>query len=224
MMPGSPEALAATRRGLHAVAEQVLAAARYQAVGRIGLEAAPGGFATPPFVRDGAECRLAVVGTDLVITEGGGERRAPLTTLRAAGELAGVVPRAPDVYPQATSVAPDAPLGIEPDAARALAAWFGLVDEALGLLAPGEGPARQLWPEHFDLAATLDEVNFGGSPGDEGHEEPYLYVGPWEPPPVGGFWNEAFGASLPASKVPSVGAAATFFSAGRSYAAKDQRR
>ena len=47
--------------------------------------------------------------------------------------------------------------------------------------------AVQLWPEHFDLATTIDEVNYGGSPGDDGHPLPYLYVGPWTPPePDGG--------------------------------------
>ncbi len=59
------------------------------------------------------------------------------------------------------------------------------------------GPAEvQLWPEHFDLATTIAEVHYGGPPGDDGHPEPYLYVGPWQPPePDGAFWNEPFGAS-----------------------------
>jgi hypothetical protein len=59
----------------------------------------------------------------------------------------------------------------------------------------------QLWPEHFDIAVDFGDdsaarrANFGGSPGDAGHEEPYLYVGPWQPQ-AGTFWNESFGASL----------------------------
>ena len=28
----------------------------------------------------------------------------------------------------------------------------------------------QLWPEHFDLATSIGEVNYGGSPGDAGHD------------------------------------------------------
>ena len=53
-----------------------------------------------------------------------------------------------------------------------------------------------LWPEHFDYAiAAGDEVagsraNYGGSPGDEHHPEPYLYVGPWAPVD-GALWNAA---------------------------------
>ena len=64
----------------------------------------------------------------------------------------------------------------------------------------------RLWPEHFDVATTLGDeqagtrTNFGGSPGDENHPEPYLYVGPWGEPPDPGdpFWNaEGFtGAEL----------------------------
>ena len=33
------------------------------------------------------------------------------------------------------------------------------------------------------------------SPGDADHEEPYVYVGPWEPR-AGDVWNEPWGASL----------------------------
>ncbi|MGO9974095.1 MAG: hypothetical protein ACLP01_15100 [Solirubrobacteraceae bacterium] len=218
-MPSSSEALVTTRRGLHAVAEQILAAARYRATGHIGLVAARGGFATPPFLRDGTECRLAVIGTDLVVADARGERSALLSTLRAAGELAELVPGAPDIYPAATAVDLDAPLGIEPGSARTLADWFALVDEALRRLTAGGPPAAQLWPEHFDLAISLDEVNFGGSPGDADHEEPYLYVGPYAPPPVGGFWNESFGASLPSLEVPNLESALAFFETGRSHAA-----
>ena len=35
-----------------------------------------------------------------------------------------------------------------------------------------------LWPEHFDIAFEDQEVTYGGSPGDENHDEPYLYVAP----------------------------------------------
>ena len=36
-----------------------------------------------------------------------------------------------------------------------------------------------LWPEHFDVGLAVDEVNYGGSPGDVTHANPYAYVGPW---------------------------------------------
>ena len=60
-----PARLAATRDGLHRVAEHLLAAARYAASGEIGLIPAPGGFRTPPFGPDGRF--LAVDGTELVV-------------------------------------------------------------------------------------------------------------------------------------------------------------
>lgn len=210
--------LVETRRALHAVAEQVLASARYRADGHIWLEASPGGFATPWFSHDGAACRLAVAGTEISASDGSGERSEPLTTLRAAGELVGIEPGAPGTYPPATSWDLDAPLRIEPANARVLAEWFALVDAAL-LRVAGEGVPRQLWPEHFDLAVSVDEVNYGGSPGDDDHPDPYLYVGPWKVPAQGGFWNEPFGASAPAAQVPTVEAAVAFFGAARTHLA-----
>ena len=32
-------------------------------------------------------------------------------------------------------------------------------------------------------------ANYGASPGDEQHAEPYLYVGPWTAEPQGELWN-----------------------------------
>jgi hypothetical protein len=34
----------------------------------------------------------------------------------------------------------------------------------------------RLWPEHFDLAVDAAGGSWGFSPGDTGHDEPYLYV------------------------------------------------
>ena len=96
--------------------------------------------------------------------------------------------------------------------------WFALGNEALQQLVAMEADAEpseiQLWPEHFDIATTIARVNYGASPGDAEHPEPYLYVGPWEPR-KGPFWNEPFGASLPCMEVPDVAAAVDFFLAGR---------
>ncbi len=89
------------------------------------------------------------------------------------------------------------------------AAGYGALDNhcphqggPVGDLADAEvdSPSRlQLWPEHFDLAVDMGpdgaRANFGGSPGDDAHPEPYLYIGPWAPR-EGTFWNESFGASL----------------------------
>ena len=45
-----------------------------------------------------------------------------------------------------------------------------------------------LWPEHFDIAIVIGEANYGFSPGDEAHAEPYAYVGPFGPV-EGELWN-----------------------------------
>jgi hypothetical protein len=204
-----------TRRGLHAVAEQVLAGARHRATGRIGLRVSPGGFATPAF--DGRVLR--VDGTDLVVERDGRERRAALVTVAAAAAFAGVEPGAPaETYTPATPVDPDRPLGLDPAAAARLAAFFATVDAALAVLVAAraaDADPVQLWPEHFDLATTVTQVNVGGSPGDELHPEPYLYVGPWDRTGLTGpFWNEPFGASRPAAADLDAATAREWFEEG----------
>jgi hypothetical protein len=193
-----PAGYTETRQALHALAEHVLAPSLYRETGKIGLRATPGGFGTPIF--DG-DRQLRVEGGVLV----DGDRRGPITTLRAAGEFARIEPGAPaDVYVPATPNDGDAPLAVCADAARALGEWFALADTLLEQLrseaaADDDVTIAQLWPEHFDLAVALGpkgaRANYGGSPGDGGHAEPYLYVGPFEPRD-GDFWSEGFGASL----------------------------
>jgi hypothetical protein len=101
-----PADLAATRAGLHRIAEHLLAATLYAATGEIGLIPAPGGFRTPPFGPDGRF--LAVDGTELVVGDTVTTRRTALTTLRAAAGFAGVTPGAPaQVYQPATQLDPD---------------------------------------------------------------------------------------------------------------------
>jgi hypothetical protein len=217
----------ATRRGLHAVAEHVLAAARHRATGRIGLRPTPGGFGTPPFPAgrddEGAGSRvLRVEGLDLVVVdvEAGRERRAPLRTVGEAAAFAGVEPGAPaGVYTPATPLDPDAPLDLDPAAAALVHDWFARSAAALTAWAgerAADGPtAAQLWPEHFDLALTVGEVNYGASPGDDAHAGPYAYVGPWGRPARGGeYWNEPFGASRPARDLRDPAAIVAFFREG----------
>jgi hypothetical protein len=119
---------------------------------------------------------------------------------------------------------PDAALVIDAGAARELADWYAMGANALARFDAGDATVSPitLWPEHFDLALSAGEVNYGGSPGDAEHDEPYLYVGPFARPlPAGGagFWNEGFGASLSAPAVPDVGAAIAFFRHGRDASA-----
>ena len=202
-----PDGFVTTRLTLHAVAEHVLAPCRHAANGKIGLRYTYRGFGTPFF---GDDRQVRVEDGSLVATDGDGDRRHALTTLRAAAAFVDLpVPASTGVYTPTTPGDLDEPLVVDPACARALGDWFGFCASVLEQLRAeadaGDTPSRlQLWPEHFDLAVDMGppeaRANFGGSPGDAVHPEPYLYVGPWgsyaadEP---GGFWNEPFGASLP---------------------------
>ena len=219
----SLERLRTTRLSLQAVAEQVLAPALYAATGHIGLRATPDGFGTPWFDDAAARRRVRVEGLDLVIERGDDERRTPLTTVAAAAEQVGVEPGVPArLYSPATALTPESPLELDPISARRLADFYATVDQALvafGHERADAGPA-QLWPEHFDVALPVGEVNYGGSPGDADHPEPYLYVGPWSPPPPDGdFWNAPFGAVRPAPAILTDADALSFFREGFSRSA-----
>ena len=75
-----------------------------------------------------------------------------------------------------------------------------------------------LGPEHFDVAAAEDEVNYGVSAGDDYHPTPYAYVAPWTAR-IGPFWNAPFGAVYPLDPAHDVDALALdiadFFQRGR---------
>lgn len=77
----------------------------------------------------------------------------------------------------------------------ALAAWIDAAARTLtdfvsanADISPGPSPVR-CWPHHFDIATyvsfetgdpeTARGVGIGLSPGDEGYNEPYLYINPW---------------------------------------------
>lgn len=222
----------ATRTAWHTLAERVLAPARHAAIGRIGLRSAPGGFATPPF---GAGRVLAVAGTELTIADGTATSRHPITTLGAAAALVGVdLATETGVYTPTTSADPDAPLVVDPTNATALGDWIAFGQRVLdGWRAahPQDSPSEiQLWPEHFDLALDLGpesgRANYGASPGDGGHERPYLYVGPWNPTDDE-FWNAGTyarlgSAELVASADPEA-MALEFFTRGYDVAGAPQK-
>jgi hypothetical protein len=212
-------ALVATRRSLHQVAEHVLSAARKRSTGgEIALVPGPGGVRTPPLA-DGRV--LALIDGDIAVIDDTGVRRAPLTTARAAADFVGTEPGFPwTKHPPGTESTPDAALEVDPDAARVLAGWFALGDSALRELAarlsPGAEPTPQIFPEHFDLAITVAEVNYGASPGDIAIPSPYLYVGPFAGPPAGDeeFWNAPFGAYTTIGDVVTAADALAFFLQG----------
>ena len=188
MLEPLPDSFVATRDGMHALAEHVLAPARYRSDGHIGLTPAPGGFGTPIF-GDGE--RIRVDGVELVHEHPGTSTRVRISTIGAAAQFVGIEPGAvADVYPPATPCTPDAPLALDGDAARVLAAWIALAETLLEDLraayAAHESTTPTIWPEHFDLACEFGNAdagtrgNYGASPGDSAIAEPYLYVGPWD--------------------------------------------
>ncbi|GLZ35115.1 hypothetical protein Lesp02_73020 [Lentzea sp. NBRC 105346] len=192
----------ATRRALHGVAELVLAGPQYERSGTIRLRVTPGGFGTV------AEPDLRVDGDQLVT----GGLRLPLKgTPAELADAAGIRARQlTDVYHDGSGFALDETLEIDEQSAKRIADAFARGEKALREFAPDQTPV--LWPEHFDLGITLDEVNYGISPGDAHIAEPYAYVGPWTPR-TGPFWNVSFGAAHPLSELDSI---ADFFREGRS--------
>lgn len=197
-----------TRRQLHGIAELLIAGPQYRQHGTIRLAVRPGGFG-------GVALPVSVVGTDLVFPEG----RIRLTgTIRELAVAANLEPGAPEgLYHDGSGVDLDEPLQIDAFAAEEIASWFTLGDDALRAFAPDQEPV--LWPEHFDLAITVDEVNFGVSPGDSAHQAPYSYVGPWKPV-EGEFWNAPFGALREMEDAGNRLALTEFFAEGAKLAAQ----
>jgi hypothetical protein len=189
-LSGLPASFEVTRDALHALAEQVLAPARFRANGKIGLRFTYRGFGTP-FLDDDRQLRVA----DGALFDR--ERRTPLTSLADVAAFVGIELGATALpYEPTTTVPADAPLPVDKAAAQALGDWFGfgasLLEQLRAEDAQGGGRRVQLWPEHFDLALDLGpdgaRANYGASPGDAQHAEPYLYVGPWDRF-EGEFWN-----------------------------------
>ncbi|WP_433337166.1 hypothetical protein [Spirillospora sp. CA-294931] len=206
--------LIGTRRALHGVAELVFAGPQHRRSGSIRLGVVQGGFATV------TEPRLRVVGSELVA----GERVIPLngTSCRELGAAVEAEVGPPEgLYGDGSGVDPDEVLDVDAEAAEHLAQCFVRGDEALRRLAPGSEPV--LWPEHFDVAIVLDEVNYGVSPGDAYLSEPYAYVGPYRPR-LGVFWNAPFGAARPLRLLPGTTAVHAFFAEGRDRAVGDPVR
>ncbi|WP_309647605.1 hypothetical protein, partial [Nocardioides sp.] len=115
-------------------------------------------------------------------------------------------------------VSADDPIELDPDHVATLLDAFAAGDAALRAFAPDEVPV--LWPEHFDVGISRNEVNYGLSPGDATLSEPYAYVGPWVRR-SGSFWNQPFGVARPLAALGDVDAVVAFFREGAEQAAAD---
>jgi hypothetical protein len=164
-LPGS---FGKTVDSLHKVAEGVVAPAR-KPENEISLRYTRGGFGTPFFEKEGRDCQVRVEHGQLVRQRGSVEEREQLP-------------------------------GVDEASARALGDFYGFACSVLEELrhaeAADEDPTLvRLWPEHFDIAIELGSerrgtrANYGASPGDGDHPEPYLYVGPWTAEVSGELWN-----------------------------------
>jgi hypothetical protein len=202
-----------TRRCLHALAELVLAGPRFRESGDLRLRVRPEGISTwdaPLVVLAGGELvtpssRIAVDG--LTITE--------------IAALAGLEPSPlDDVYSDGPGVSPSETVRLDADWVRVVERAFRLGDDALREFRPDA--ERTLWPEHFDVATTVDEVNYGVSPGDGYLDRPYAYVGPHDPL-TGGFWNAPFGAARLVDEFPGVEGITAFFSEGARLVHRSRR-
>jgi hypothetical protein len=225
-LPPLPPGFSRTREALHRLAEDVIKPAREQTSGDWTLTQTPGGFGTPVF---GEDSQVRVEGVELVVREGGTERRSPIDSLARAAEEIG-----PGLLPEGLAGLGDEPLEVDPTAAEALAAAYRVGREALERIAAGAGESDAattptLWPEHFDIAIEMGpedagrRANYGLSPGEEEQGQPYFYVGPWTAKPVGELWNAAGfpGAQLPYEELTAAAdpvSAAVEFSLARKRA------
>ena len=74
--------------------------------------------------------------------------------------------------------------------------------EVLEELEDSKSTPVRLWPEQFDIAIELGDeaaaqrAKYGFSPGDDDHDEPYSYVGPWTADVTGELWRATGSAAL----------------------------
>jgi hypothetical protein len=203
------DGIALARRSLHAVAELVLAGPQYRATGRLRLRVTAEGFATAfqPDVR--------VV--DSWVLAGESQSEISGQTARMLGQRLGLdVGRPEGAYRDGSGVGIDEPLQLRPDDAATILDALALGEGALGELAPAETPV--LWPEHFDVAIRVNDVNYGVSPGDSFLAEPYAYVGISHVPEGDAFWNAPFGAAIPLRELDGIPGTVRFLAEGRQRA------
>ncbi|TCO58302.1 hypothetical protein [Actinocrispum wychmicini] len=207
-------ALTTTRRFLHGVAELLLAGPQWRATGELALAVVEGGFTTT------AAPALRLQG-DKLLTEFGqvelnGHTYTDVASVAGiqAGEPAGV-------YGEGSGVRPDEVITMDSAQRETLLRAFREGDHALREFAPDLVPV--LWPEHFDVAITLDRVNYGVSPGDHHLAEPYAYVGPHDTV-QDDFFNAPFGAARPLARLGDANAITQFFRTGQDLLSRSDLR
>jgi len=228
-LPDVPEGFPRSRDGYHRLAYGLVAEARRLANTKFGLRYTRGGFGTPFF---GDDEQVRVEHGQLVHQQDDRAAAIAITTLRAAADFLGIEPGTDAGEHDSPALGDlDEDLGATAEAGEFLAAWFGFGWSVLEELRLTDGAVdverTQLWPGHFDPALAMGDADagsratYGTSPGDGGHDEPYLYVGAWgdvdrDDP----YWNETDfnGASmsyadLRAAKDP-VAEAIEFFRGG----------
>jgi hypothetical protein len=193
---------------MHGIAEGVMAGPQFRRSGTIRLAATADGIATV------ADPRLLLTPTGL---QGPAGATVPLSgTFDDLAAAVGERFTIPDMYGDHAPVQGSDEVVVDEAAAARLVSWFADGAQALQDFNPDLRPV--LWPEHFDVGITWDEVNYGVSPGDGFSLEPYAYVGPWEFDPQrqsDGFFAAAFGAVMRMSEVGSTSALRAFFAEGR---------
>jgi hypothetical protein len=192
MADGFDDVYVDTRRQLRGVAESSIAGPQHRASGTIRLAVRPDGFTR-------VSIPIAVHGTDLVFPNGSVPLVGPVSAIAA-----GLDPGPPDgVYEIVDPLSADAVLNLDAAAAEWIHRSHYAGGHAIKNVLADRHPV--LWPEHFDVAVTEDQVNYGVSAGDDYHPTPYAYVGPWTQH-TGPFWNAPFGAIYPLAPADDVDA------------------
>ena len=192
-----------TRRQLHGVAEMLIAGPQHRRHGTIRLTVTTSGFC-------GAVLPLNVEGIDLVWPQGRAKLAAPLAALAAAADVDIGAPVG--VYQRSNPLPMDTVLDLDPQATARVHHSLRIGAQALKSFAGDQQPV--LWPEHFDVAVTIDDTNYGVSTGDSYHRRSYAYVGA-PTAPSGPFWNAPFGALRPLEPGDAADTIIDFFHQGK---------
>lgn len=204
-----PDAYTSTVNALGQLAFYVIAPARYQEQGKLGLRYTFRGFGTPFF---GSDRQVRVQGEHLVVQEGARADEEKITTIRRAARLVGIEYTekwGPHWQDPPDPASPDVPLVVDSGAVQTcsdiLGFGFSVLEQIRVEAREDEKASRpQLWPEHFDAAVEIGiddlgrRAGFGVSPGYPAHPEPFVYVSPWSKDWLHDlYWNaDFFGGSI----------------------------